>query len=1017
MSSSRPSRTLSHDGVLVRLRSGGRTRAGVLAATMTLSGLSVLGASPASAAVYTGEATITPTAVTSGTTTEHTIKITNKGSDSQSFGSAQVLLPTGFHTPSVVTGSLTVSGDVADSNATTEQKTWTAAYDTKDHHASQWPCPTGVSRCTKLALAVAHDKGALKPNGYVQVKVRATAPGGEPSTTWTVHGWDGKNSNSNNTFSYNTQPTVAVSKGAQAITFAALAGKTFGDAAFTASAGGGLSGNPVTFAVKNATDTCTATGTNGATVSLTGAGSCTIVASQAGNDFYNAATPVEQTFTIAKASQVITFNGLDSKKYLDPAFSVAAAATGGASGNPVTFAVKNATDKCTTGGTNGATVSLTGAGSCTIVASQAGNSNYAAATAVERTFSITKADAVLGLTNVTDTYDGSAKSATATSDPSPLEGLTVTYTLNGQPVAAPTNAGTYTVRASLDNPDYAAESVTGQLVIHPKTIAGVITVAPKVYDGGTSATISSRSLTGVIDGDAVELTGGTATYNDRHVGTKTVTGSGFTLSGGAAGNYVLDPEASITASAQITPKPITGAITAGDKVYDGTNTASVKAINPEGEFVGGDTVSLGADNGRFATVNVGAQTVTADLALAGSNAGNYSLSSATATKQANITPKDASVTPNAASTTYGAADPELTGNLSGFIAADGITASYSRTEGSDAGGTYVVSATLSPAAKLANYNITYNTAAFTIDKAATTTTVTCPSSGVTYTGSALTPCTASVTGAGNLDEPLTVTHSDNTNAGTATASASYAASANHTASSDSKTFTIAQAAGSVSISNLPADGVRVGGSFTPTYSQVGDGTASTTSKTTSVCTVGTDGKVNYIGAGTCTLEAAATASTNYTAATGADQSFRVDPSTVWTLKGFYAPIGEANSIITKKGDAVPAATDKTVWNTAKGGSTIPLKFNVAKDNVQQTSTGTDVVKSFTAAKLSSCSGTVTDGIEELSTTGSTSLRYDTTDKQYVQTWKTSTVSTNTCFRVALTTADDSVIYTFVQLRK
>src|SRR5205807_803878 len=57
--------------------------------------------------------------------------------------------------------------------------------------------------------------------------------------------------------------------------------------------------------------------------------------------------------------------------------------------------------------------------------------------------------------------------------------------------------------------------------------------------------------------------------------------------------------------------------------------------------------------------------------------------------------------------------------LSGFLAADGVTATYSRTTGETvAGSPYTISATLSPAGVLGNYQITYNTAEFTIDRKA-----------------------------------------------------------------------------------------------------------------------------------------------------------------------------------------------------------------------------------------------------------------------------------------------------------
>jgi hypothetical protein len=89
----------------------------------------------------------------------------------------------------------------------------------------------------------------------------------------------------------------------------------------------------------------------------------------------------------------------------------------------------------------------------------------------------------------------------------------------------------------------------------------------------------------------------------------------------------------------------------------------------------------------------------------------------------NVTQNAASVTPDPKSKIYGEADPELTGMLEGFLEADGVTASYSR-EAGEAAGTYVISAALSPEAVLANYDITYNTADFTIGMADTTTAVT-----------------------------------------------------------------------------------------------------------------------------------------------------------------------------------------------------------------------------------------------------------------------------------------------------
>ena len=105
-------------------------------------------------------------------------------------------------------------------------------------------------------------------------------------------------------------------------------------------------------------------------------------------------------------------------------------------------------------------------------------------------------------------------------------------------------------------------------------------------------------------------------------------------------------------------------------------------------------------------------------------------------------PKPASVTPDVASKVYGAPDPTLSGSLTGFLASDGVTATFSRVAGeSVVGSPYAVSATLSPASALEHYTITYNTGTFAITPAPLSVTATdvtrvlgasVPSFAVTY---------------------------------------------------------------------------------------------------------------------------------------------------------------------------------------------------------------------------------------------------------------------------------------------
>ena len=68
------------------------------------------------------------------------------------------------------------------------------------------------------------------------------------------------------------------------------------------------------------------------------------------------------------------------------------------------------------------------------------------------------------------------------------------------------------------------------------TVTGSITANNKIYDGTTAATIATRTLSGALAGDDVSLSGGTASFASKSVGTaKTVTATGLSLSGAAAG--------------------------------------------------------------------------------------------------------------------------------------------------------------------------------------------------------------------------------------------------------------------------------------------------------------------------------------------------------------------------------------------------------------------------------------------------------------------------------------------------
>ena len=96
---------------------------------------------------------------------------------------------------------------------------------------------------------------------------------------------------------------------------------------------------------------------------------------------YNAASK-SVSINVIKASQTISFGTLADKTFGEADFAVGATVS---SGLIVSF---SASGNCTV---SAGTVHITGAGSCTITASQAGNGNYAAASDVSQSFRIAKA--------------------------------------------------------------------------------------------------------------------------------------------------------------------------------------------------------------------------------------------------------------------------------------------------------------------------------------------------------------------------------------------------------------------------------------------------------------------------------------------------------------------------------------------------------------------------------------------------------------------------------------------------
>ena len=315
--------------------------------------------------------------------------------------------------------------------------------------------------------------------------------------------------------------TLVIAQASGSITLGSL-NQTYNGSAKTATATTTPSGLAVTFTY------------NGSTTAPTSAGSYTVVGTINDPNYQGSATG---TLVIAQASGSITLGSLN-QTYNGSAEPATATTT--PSGLAVTFTY------------NGSTTAPTSAGSYTVVGTINDPNYQGSATG---TLVIAQASGSITLGSLNQTYNGSAKPATATTTPS---GLAVTFTYNGS-TTAPASAGSYTVVGTINDPNYQG-SATGTLVINPAPLTITATANTKTYDGTTSAA-AIPTVTGLQGFDTV--TALAETYDTKNAGTgKTLNVSAYIVNDGNGGaNYTVTTVAS--SAGVINPATLT--VTANDK--------------------------------------------------------------------------------------------------------------------------------------------------------------------------------------------------------------------------------------------------------------------------------------------------------------------------------------------------------------------------------------------------------------------------------------------------------------------
>jgi hypothetical protein len=166
---------------------------------------------------------------------------------------------------------------------------------------------------------------------------------------------------------------------------------------------------------------------------------------------------------------------------------------------------------------------------------------------------------------------------------------------------------------------------------------------------------------------------------------------------------------------------------------------------------------------------------------------------------------------------------------------------------------------------------------------------------------------------------------------------------------------------------------------------------------------------SLFSAGTTTVNCEATDAHN-NKATG---SFTVTVNYGWTV--FFQPIDNNPD---QSGDPTKA----TIWNSAKAGQAIPIKFNLSGNqglSILATKNDLGVATAYPRSVKVTCPGATypVDAIETYSSSTAAGLLYDPIADQYIYNWKTATSLANSCQMLDLKLADGTHHYAFFKFTK
>ena len=246
-----------------------------------------------------------------------------------------------------------------------------------------------------------------------------------------------------------------------------------------------------------------------------------------------------------------------------------------------------------------------------------------------------------------------------------------------------------------------------------------ISVANANMTAGSALPTFTGTVTGLQNGDTlgnqVVVTYGTTATSSSPAGTYPITA---TVTGSSGNNYIAVVNAgtlTISASAQ----SLTVAANNATRAYGAANPAFTGTVNGAQN---GDTFTESFTTTATATSNVGSYSIVP--AASGSNLGNYNV--VIVDGALTVTPAALTATANNATRVYGAANPALSGTVTGAVNGDTFTESFTTTAtGSSNVGSYPIVPAVT-GAQSNNYAVTLVNGALTVTAASTSTTLVLP---------------------------------------------------------------------------------------------------------------------------------------------------------------------------------------------------------------------------------------------------------------------------------------------------